>query len=105
MMADAPKSAFELAMEKLRARDAERGEKPTAKLTEAKKKEIAEARLFYEAKLAEREILFQSERRKAGEDPEKIQAVEEAYATDRRRLESDRDARIEKIRRGEKVSG
>jgi hypothetical protein len=97
-MGDAPKSAYEIAMEKLRAKDAARGEKPGRKLTAAQKDQIAEIRRFFEAKLAEREILFRAERSKAAHDPDKLREVEEGYRSDRRRFESEREAKIEKVR-------
>jgi hypothetical protein len=58
-MSDAPKSALDLVMEKLRKKDAEAGltEKP---LTDAQRAEIAEARSVYEARVAERKIMHQS---------------------------------------------
>lgn len=98
MSQDAPKSAYEIAMEKLRVQDRERGEKKRRELTPKQKEAIAEIRRFYDAKLAEREILFRDERIKAADDPDRLRAVEEAYATDRRRLESERDEKIGKVR-------
>jgi hypothetical protein len=97
-MSDAPKSAFEIAMEKLRAGDAARGEPRGKKLSASAKERIAEIRRFYESKLAECEILFKGDREKALADPDKLKQVEEGYRTDRRRLESERDAKIAKIR-------
>ena len=59
MSDDAPKSAYELAMERLRQKDKEASveERP---LTEKQKAAIAEARQFHQAKSAEREILHQA---------------------------------------------
>ena len=56
MAAEGPKSAYELAMERLRQKDREAGvaERP---LTDAQKAAIAEARQIYQARMAEREIL------------------------------------------------
>ena len=54
-----PKSAYELAMERLRQKDAEAGIEHKA-LTEEQKAAIAEARNLCEAKLAEREVLYRS---------------------------------------------
>src|SRR6266581_2497682 len=61
---DAPKTAYELAMERLRRKDREEGvvERP---LTDAQKAAITEARKVYEAKVAEREILHRDALRKA----------------------------------------
>jgi hypothetical protein len=93
---DAPKSAIELAMARLRAKDREAGveEKP---LTEAQREAIAEARRVAEAKLAEREILYQSKLRAVFE-PEAREILEDEYRRDRERVLSDRDRKIETIR-------
>ena len=97
-MSDRPKSAYEVAMEKLRAQDKEHGEAPGKPLTTKQKERIAEVRKHYESKVAEREILYHAERKKAPDDPDKVGEIERSYLTDRRRLESERDAKIEKIR-------
>ncbi|PYS95887.1 MAG: amidohydrolase [Acidobacteria bacterium] len=97
-MGDAPKSAYEIAMEKLRQRDRERGEAAPATLTKEQKAAIAEIRSIYEARLAEREILFRSERARAAarlaEDPEALAKAEAEYARDRRKLEEERDTKV-----------
>jgi hypothetical protein len=93
---DAPKTAYELAMERLRKKDAESGEEPRP-LDDEQRAAIAEARRVAEAKLAEREILYQSARRGAA-DPESLQALEDDYRRDRERIVSERDRRIEGIR-------
>ncbi len=95
---DAPKSAYELAMERLRKQDAESGGERTP-LTDQQRADIAEVRNFYEAKVAEREVLHQSAMRRAGE-PEALALLEEHYRRDRERLASERDAKIERIRSG-----
>lgn len=97
-MSDALKSAFEIAMEKLRARDKERGEKSGKPLTDDKKRQIAEVRRLYASRCAEREILYRADLEKAAGDPEERQKVEDAYVTDRRRLESEQETQIRKIR-------
>jgi hypothetical protein len=93
------KSAYELAMEKLRRQDADRGE-TFEQLTDAQREEIADVRKVYGARLAEREILYQADRRAAlaKGDPEAIQAVEEAYRRDRSRIEEDREAKIRAVK-------
>lgn len=98
-MSNAPKSAFELAMERLRAADREAGveEKP---LTDAQKAAIAEARSVASSRLAEREILFRDALKKIRELDEREKAEEE-YRIDRTRIEADRDRAIERIRRDE----
>jgi len=96
---EAPKSAYELAMERLRKKDREEGveERP---LTDEQRAAIAEARRVAEARMAEREILHQSALRKAL-DPEAVATLEEEYRRDRERIASDRDGKIRGIR-GEK---
>lgn len=92
----APKSAYEIAMERLRKRDAESGvvERP---LTEEQKATIAEARNVYEAKVAERQILHQSSLSRTF-DPAEREKLEENYRRDLERLASDRDAKIASAR-------
>jgi len=93
------KTAYELAMEKLRKKDAESGES-RATLDEDQKREIAEIRKVYSARLAEREILFQADLRKARatRDPEVVKTVEEAYRKDRSRIEEDQESKIRAVR-------
>jgi len=95
-MDDAPKSAYEIALEKLKRQDLERGHESPARLTEDQKKRIAGIRRTYEARLAEREILFKSERAKAAAaaDPEALQKVEQEYARERAKLEERREREI-----------
>ena len=50
-----PKSAYELAMERLRKKDAEEGVS-IRPLTEPEREAIAEVRRFYEAKLAQEDV-------------------------------------------------
>ena len=96
MADEAPKSAYELAMERLRKKDAEQGasEKP---LTEAQRAAIAEAKNVCQARLAEREILFKSKAAALG-DPDALATLEEEYRRDRDRIATDRDRKIEEIR-------
>jgi hypothetical protein len=91
-----PKSAYELAMERLRRKDQEAGveERP---VTDEQRAAIAELRKVYEAKLAEREILHRSALR-AARDPEEVAALEEQYRRDRERIVSERDRKIEDLR-------
>jgi hypothetical protein len=93
---EAPKSAFELAMARLKAKDRQEGveEKP---VTPAQREAIAEARRTAEAKLAEREILYHSKLRVL-QEPEAREILEEEYRRDRERVLADRDQKIEAIR-------
>jgi hypothetical protein len=93
------KTSYELAMERLRQKDADAGieNKP---VTDAQKAAIAEIRNFYEAKMAEQDVLHQSSLRTTL-DPEARAAIDAQYRRDRERLTSERDGKIEKIRLGE----
>ena len=97
MSDDAPKSALELAMERLRRQDAADGvsERP---LTKDQKEEIAEIRRVFAAKLANEEILYKS-KVTTPLPPEERAAVEQTYRRDVERLESERDRKIDKVRR------
>jgi len=103
-MSDAPKSAWELALEKLQKQDRERGEAGPGALTEAQKKAIAEVRSKYQARLAETEILHK-DRRKGAEDAEALAKLEEEYQIDRRRIEEQREAEIDRVRGGKAPAG
>jgi len=95
---DAPRSAYELAMDRLRKQDAESGAE-SRPLTDEQRAAIAEVRNFYEAKAAEVEVLHQSALRRAA-DPDALALLEEHYRRDRERLNSERDSKIAKIRQG-----
>ena len=56
MPEDRLKSAYEVAMERLRAEDRDRGVEPARPLTKAQKKRIAELRQEAKAKLADLEV-------------------------------------------------
>jgi hypothetical protein len=92
----APKSAYELAMERLKKRDQDAGIE-NRPVTDAQKAAIAEVRNFYEAKLAEAQVLHESNRRKAV-DPQALEALEQEYRRERERLNSERDRKVQKIR-------
>ena len=96
MSDDEPKSAIEIAMERLRAKDREAGieDKP---LTDEQREAIAEVRRVYEARVAEAEILHKSKLRGI-QDPGEYQELEDNYRRDRDRLTSERDTQIERIR-------
>ncbi len=93
---DAPKSSYELAMEKLRKKDAEEGieQKP---LTDEQKAAIAEIRSTYEAKLAQEQIMHHSELARVFE-PSEREVLEDGYRRDRERLSAERDSKIERVR-------
>ena len=98
---DAPKSSFELAMERLRKKDAEEGV-TTVHMTDEQKVAIAEVRSLYDSKLAEQEILQQSAMNAhLAADPAELEEIGRQFRRERERLASERDAKVEKIRRGE----
>ncbi|MBI2218890.1 MAG: hypothetical protein HYU51_16515 [Candidatus Rokubacteria bacterium] len=96
MSNDAPKTAFELAMERLRRKDLEEGvvERP---LTDEQKAAIADIRKVYEAKVAEREILHRDALAKA-RSHEEIEKLNAELEQDRGRFARDRDRKIAEIR-------
>ena len=95
---DAPKSALELAMERLRKKDKDAGASAPP-VTDAQRAAIAEARSVSEAKLAEREILFKA-KMAAVREPDAREVLEQEYRRDRERITSDRERKIEEIRGG-----
>jgi hypothetical protein len=96
MADDAPKSAYELAMERLRRKDREEGA-VERQLTEEQKAEIASVRKVYEAKVAEREILHRSALGKA-QTQEELTRLNAELTQDLGRFARDRDRKIAEIR-------
>jgi len=97
MSDDAPKTAYELAMERLRQKDGEASadDRP---LTDAQKASIAEIRNFYKAKSSVFEILHQAALRKAT-TREEIDQLHDNLRRDNERLAGERDRKIAEIRR------
>lgn len=102
-MADTgPKSAVELALERLRRQDAEAGgDAAGGALTDGQKQAIAAARRDYEAKVAEAEILMRS-KLAAAFDPEGRQEIEANHRRDLGQFASARDRKIAAIRKGDR---
>ena len=96
MSDDKPKSAVELAMERMRQKDADSGvtERPP---TEEQKAAIAEARNLHASKVAELEILQRSKMAGLFDPTERAQA-EEAYRRDLSRLHDELERKMGKIR-------
>jgi hypothetical protein len=96
MSNDAPKSALEIALERLRKQDEAAGitERP---VTEDQRRAIAEARNFCEAKLAELKILHESKLAVTWE-PEARTRLEDEHRREIERLTGERDRKIERIR-------
>jgi hypothetical protein len=88
------KSSYELAMERLNKSS------PTVKLTDAKKKELAELDSVYAAKVAERELFIKDELLKAREkgDYEAYQSLEKQLVADRKNLAADLEEKKNKVR-------
>ena len=97
MSDERPKTAYELAMERLRKKDTEEGvdDRP---LNAEQKAAIAEARQVHDAKVAEREILHQAALRSAG-SYEEVERLNDELRRDKERLASARDRKITEIRR------
>ncbi|HVT57562.1 MAG TPA: hypothetical protein VHR45_04105 [Thermoanaerobaculia bacterium] len=89
------KSAYELALERL---DKEGIARPRGEsLSDEARLRLADIRQQAEAKLAELEILHRDRLRKL-HDPAKRQQEEEDYVRERRRIEGERDRKLEKLR-------
>ena len=94
-----PKSAFELAMARLRQKDAEEGTVQRS-LTDAQKAAIAEVNNDYEARLAQHEVMHKSAISSL-QNPIEYVALEEKYWSERERLVAERDAKLEQLRQRE----
>lgn len=92
------KTAYELAMERLRAADPEAG----APLTAEQKARLAEIDRVYEAKIAEREIFLrrQLEDTQAAGAWDEAEKIRRQMTDERARLGEERDEEKEKVRRG-----
>ncbi|HSS51696.1 MAG TPA: hypothetical protein VLX28_22355 [Thermoanaerobaculia bacterium] len=89
------KSAYELALERMEKQGIERPREET--FSDEAREQIAEARRKAEASLAELEILHKN-RLKTIYDPAKRQEEEEEYLRDRRRIEDQRERKVEELR-------
>jgi len=90
------KSAYELAMERLEAKS------PTQKITDTQRAEIAEIDSLFQAKIAERRLLIDSEIANSNGNPMEIEALKKQLSSEIRRLEEDAEARKERVRTGNK---
>ena len=93
-----PKSAIELAMEKLAKQDAEAGTESRV-LTPEQKEAIAAARQDHEARTAECRILHDSSAATVFE-PDARSELDANYRRDLARLAGDRDRKIENVLKG-----
>jgi hypothetical protein len=96
MTDEAPKSAYELAMERLRKKDAESGAGERT-LSEEQRAEIAEIKRVYSAKAAEAEILHKSAMATTW-DPQERTKLEQAHRRDLERFREEQERKLQKIR-------
>ncbi len=94
---DAPKTALELAMARLRERDTAAGT-PDTPLTEAQKAAITETRQMYGARRAQAEIMHQSSLASAF-DVESLGRLHEEFRRDTDRMARELEEKIAAIRR------
>jgi len=88
------KSAYELAMERLRR------ETPSRALTDAQKAALAEIDARFEAKTAERKLALRdaAEKARRAGDEEEVAKLEERLRVELGRLEAERELEKEKVR-------
>jgi MoxR-like ATPase len=97
------KSAVELAMQKLNKRQQE---EPSAPLTEAQRREISELRQQYDAKIAEKDIMMQSEirqlvqRRPPQEAVAVVRELQENFQQTKKALQQELETKIAAVRTG-----
>lgn len=95
------KSALELAMQKVNARQ---GRAPVASLTESQRREIGDLRKQYEAKIAEKEIMMQAEtRRLVRERPPqeaavKVGELQAQFQESKKALQEELEAKVSALR-------
>ena len=87
------KSAYEIAMERLKK------EQPEIQLSDAQKDALAEVDATFTAKVAEREIFLRRQLAEA-KNQEDRQAIQTQLTNERLRLEEEREAAKNKIRKG-----
>jgi hypothetical protein len=97
-MSDAPKSALDIVMERLRRQDAESGASQQT-LTDEQRSAIADVRRVYEAQVAQRRIMHQSSIASALNRAELDERNDE-LRRDLDRFARERDEKIKMIRDG-----
>jgi hypothetical protein len=96
MTDEGPKSAFELAMERLRKKDADAGVEERS-LSDAQKADIAEVKRVYAARIAQEEILHRSQLATVWEPEERAKIVD-GHRREVQRLNDERESKLAKIR-------
>jgi hypothetical protein len=95
---DAPKSALDIVMERLRQKDAAAGTEQKT-LTDSQRQAIAEVRSVYDAQVAERKIMHRSSVDSVF-DPAVLEERDLELRRDLERFERERDEKIARIRDG-----
>lgn len=92
------KSAYELAMERLSKSDPQ----SPKKLTDVQRSSLAEVDRVFTGKIAEREIFLkqQLEKALAGRDADEVDKIRKQIASERARLEEEREAEKDRVRGG-----
>jgi len=96
MTDESPKTAYELAMERLRRKDAADGVEER-EVSKEQKAEIAEIKRVYAAKMAEAEIMHKS-KIMALMDPEQRALAEQGHRRDLERMRDDQERKLAKLR-------
>jgi hypothetical protein len=97
MSDDGPKSAYELAMARLRRRDEDAGTSESP-LSEAQKAAIAEVRQIYAARRAQAEIMHKASLASAV-DVEGVARLHDEFRRDTDRMQRELDEKVAAIRR------
>ena len=88
------KSSYELAMERLNKTA------PSAKLSAAQKKELAELDSKYAAQIAVREIALNGENAAVADDFEKEESLRDQLVNERKKLQAELEDKKERVRQG-----
>lgn len=91
------KSAYELAMERLKASDPDAG----PPLTTEQKAQLAEIDRVYRGRIAEREIFLQKllDEAQAAQNAEEAEKIKKQLTSEKARLEEEKESEKEKVRR------
>jgi hypothetical protein len=92
------KSAYELAMERLSKSDPS----SSRTLTPEQRARLAEVDRTYQGKIAEREIFLKQrlEQALSGRDADEVEKIRKQIASEKARLEDDRESEKERVRSG-----
>ena len=93
---EAPKSALELAMERLRKKDADAGVEERS-LTDEQKAEIAEIKNLYASRIAQAEIMYKSQLATVWDAEERLK-IQDGHRRELQRLNEERDRKLQVVR-------